>query len=149
VVKAAELSARPDALGREGQSAIERAFEVRAETEHLTVFARDRIIELAAAMARRIVGESVSTDPVLVDRVYEKALAEIGELVPVTIRVHPDDRAVSRVDELAAARGAEVVEDAAVGRAGCRVEAGGVVIDATVEAALAALRSEMTGTRRG
>lgn len=149
VIKADRLAVKPDVLGREGQAAVERALEVRAEAEDLIREARDRIVDLALAVARRIVGESVTADPALLDRIYERALAEIGELVPVTIRVHPDDRAVSRIDELAATRGVEVVADEAVGRAGCRVEAAGVAIAATLEAALAALRAEMTGERRG
>ena len=149
VIKADRLPVKPDVLGREGQAAIERVLQVRTATERLTTEARDRIVDLALTVARRIVGESVSVDPSLLGRIYERALAEIGELAEVTIRVHPDDRAASSIDELATTRGVALVEDETVGRAGCRVEAAGVVIDATVEAALTALRAEMTGERRG
>lgn len=149
VLKADQLSVRPDRLGRRGQAEVERVLETRAQAAGLTSVARDRIVDLALALAGRIVGEAVAADPELLDRIYARTLAEIGELVPVTIRVHPDDRSASRIDEVASRQGVSVTDDPSVGRAGCRVEAAGVTIDATLEAALAALRAELTGTRRG
>jgi len=149
VIKAHCLAARLDPLGRQGQGAIEHALETRARSAELTRAARERIIDLALTLAGRIVGEAVTVDPELLDRVYDRALAEIGELVPVTIRVHPGDRAASGIDEAASRQGISVTSDPAVGRAGCRVEAAGVTIDATIEAAREALRVAMTGRRRG
>jgi len=149
VVKADELRERPDPLGRAGQGAVERVLTAHAETAALTEAARERVVGLALAMTRRIVGDVVSVDPIALDRIYERSLSEVGELEPVAIRVHPDDRAASRIDELAGRRGVEVIDDPEVGRAGCRVEADGVVVDATLDAALAALRIELTGASRG
>lgn len=149
VIKADELSARPEVLGRRGRDEVALCLAVRSEVEELVRVARGRVVDLALAMARSIVGEAVSLDPALLDRIYERALAEIGELTPVLIRVHPDDRAASRIDELARRRGIEIVEDRAVGRAGCRVEACGVSIDATVEAAVDALARSLKGASRG
>lgn len=149
VIKAADLTSSPDPLGRAGQGAVAQALAVRAEAADLTRVARERIVELAIAMARRIVGEVVSVDPGLLDRMYERSLAEVGELVPVSIRLHPDDRAVSQIDELARGLGIEVKDDPAIGRAGCRVVAAGVVVDATLDAALAALRAELKGASSG
>jgi flagellar assembly protein FliH len=149
VIRAAELSSKPEPLGQEGRTAVARTMAARDEAAELERVARDRIVELALAIAGRIVGESVAADPGLLDRIYERALARIGELAPVSIRVHPDDRTRSAIDTLAATRGVDVVDDPSVGRAGCRVEACGVEVDATLEAALAVLRDEMTGRARG
>jgi flagellar assembly protein FliH len=146
VIKAGELSAGPEVLGRRGREEVARSLAVRTEVDELARVARGRIADLALSIARGIVGEAVTLDPGLLDRIYERSLAEIGELMPVLIRVHPDDRAASRIDDLARRRGVEVVDDPAVGRAGCRVEAGGVSIDATVEAAIAALSRSLGGS---
>lgn len=149
VIKAGELTTRPEVLGREGRDDVARVLDVRSEAEAIAGIARGRIVDLALSMARSIVGETVSLDSALLDRIYERSLDAIGELVPVQIHVHPDDRAASRIDDLARRRGVEVVDDLAVGRAGCRVEACGVSIHATVEAALAALERSLRGTSRG
>jgi flagellar assembly protein FliH len=148
VIKAGELTTGPEVLGRRGREEVARALEVRCEVEELARVARGRVVDLALSMARAIVGEAVALDPALLDRIYERSLAEIGELMPVLIRVHPDDRAASRIDDFARRRGVEVVDDPAVGRAGCRVEACGAAIDATVEAAVAALSRSLKGTSR-
>jgi flagellar biosynthesis/type III secretory pathway protein FliH len=149
VIKAGELRSRLDPVGRPGQRSIEALVAAHGEASELERVARERIVELAITMARRIVGEAVALDPALLDRLYERSLAEVGELAPVTIHVHPDDRAASKIDELARRRGVEVTDDPAVGRSGCRVEATGVVLDASLEAALGALRAELRGAIRG
>jgi flagellar biosynthesis/type III secretory pathway protein FliH len=147
VIKAAAMATRPEVLGREGERAIAQVLGARAAADEITGRARQQVIDLALSMADKIVGEAVTLDPTLLDRIYERALREIGPLLPVAIRVHPDDRGGSAIDRLARDHGLEVVDDPAVGRGGCRLEAQGVTVDATLEAALFALRAATGGAR--
>jgi flagellar biosynthesis/type III secretory pathway protein FliH len=114
-------------------------------------FARDkeRIAELAAHMAERIVGEALERRPELLDALFERALAEIGSLRPGRIRVHPGDRRRTDIDARAAARGIEVVEDPTVGPGGCVVEADGASSDHRLSVVVEALRAAVAGTSRG
>jgi flagellar biosynthesis/type III secretory pathway protein FliH len=148
VIKAAALATRPEALGREGERAVARVLEARAAADEIAGSARQQVIDLALSMAGKIVGELVELDPRLLDRIYERSLREAGPLLPVAIRVHPDDRERTGIDRVAGEQGVEVVDDPAVGRGGCRLEAQGVTVDATVEAALGALRAAI-GEARG
>jgi flagellar biosynthesis/type III secretory pathway protein FliH len=148
VIKAAALATRPEALGREGERAVARVLQARAAAEEITNSARQSVIDLALSMAGKIVGEVVELDPTALDRIYERALREAGPLPPVALRVHPDDRERSGIDRIASEQGFEVVDDPAVGRGGCRLEAQGVTVDASLEAALGALRAAI-GDARG
>jgi len=110
---------------------------------------RGRIAELALLMAERIVGESLARDPALLDRLFARALDEIGGLGPGRIRAHPEDVARTALAQAAAARGIAVVLDPAVGRFGCVVEAGGCAFDHRLDAVLGALRAALGGGDRG
>jgi len=135
---------RPSRLGeRAVQSAESALFEACAKER----LARDRehIAEIASFMAERIVGEAFERDKALLDALFDRAMRELGSLRPGLIRVHPDDRARSRIDECAAARGLEIAEDVSVGLGGCIVEAQGVASDHSLAAVLQALRSAAGG----
>jgi flagellar biosynthesis/type III secretory pathway protein FliH len=149
LIKAADLTVEPEVLGRRGERAVAVVLDARRQVEQVVVRGRRQVIDLALAIARRIVGEAVELDPELLDRIYRRALDEVGELGPVAIHVHPDDRSSSGIDELARGCGAVVRPDPTVGRAGCRVEADGVVVEATLEAALHALGTELAGSGHG
>lgn len=145
VIKAAAVTTRPEVLGRAGERDMARALASRAAADEIAGRGRQQVIDLALAMAGKIVGEAVELDPTALDRIYERALREAEPLPPLEIRVHPDDRERSSIDRLARARGLEVVDDPAVGRGGCRLEAQGVTVDGTVDAALRALRTATGG----
>ncbi len=149
VIKRAALAARPERLEERAVRGAAAALDEACARERL---ARDRhrVAEVAARMAERIVGEALERRPGLLDALFERAVDEIGSLRPGRIRVHPGDRARSGIDEIAAARGLEVVEDPAVGRGGCAVEAGGASSDHALPAVLEALRAAAAGGgRRG
>jgi flagellar assembly protein FliH len=146
VIKASERAARTRGKAR-GQSAVEELVAAQTAVAEIHRRAQNQVIDLALDVARRIVGKAIELDPGLLDALYEQALDAAKPLGAdqARIAVHPEDRKSSTVDQLAPARGFQVVSDPAVGRAGCRIRAGGAEIDATLEAALRAMSRAMGG----
>lgn len=95
-----------------------------------------QVVQLALALAKRIVRREVATDEELTMALARVALDRLGETGPATIRLHPDDFA------RAAARGADgwkaahisVLADPSVSRGGCLVESPFGFVDAGIDA---------------
>lgn len=95
-----------------------------------------QMVQIALAVARRILRREASMDQDLVVAIARVALDRLGDQVTATVRLHPDDCAA-----VAAKRGSEwagsritVVADPGVSRGGCRVESDLGFIDAGVDA---------------
>jgi flagellar biosynthesis/type III secretory pathway protein FliH len=144
VIKASELESPPSRLRERAVRDAEGALDEACAAQRLARD-RDRVADVAAFMAERIVGEALERRPELLAALFERAMREIGSLRPGRIRVHPDDRGRSGIDGRAAARGLDVVEDASVGRGGCAVEACGVSSDHSLAAVVDALRAAARG----
>lgn len=116
-----------EAAAQRGEAMLRRLTET---LEELTVLRAQMIrqterqmVQLALAVARRLIQREVSLDPDLLIAVARVALDRLGETMSVTVRLHPDDF------EATAAGRAElqgtnvmVLADPRVGRGGCRVE---------------------------
>lgn len=61
--------------------------------EELISSARSETIELALALARRVIGEVVRRGDVDVQPMIDEALQRLGDGLKVTVRVHPRQRA--------------------------------------------------------
>jgi flagellar assembly protein FliH len=95
-----------------------------------------QMVQIALAVARRILRREVSIDQDLVVALARVALDRLGDQVSATVRLNPDDYA-----GITARRGAEwagtrvsVVADPAVSRGGCRVESDLGFVDAGIDA---------------
>jgi flagellar assembly protein FliH len=106
-----------------------------------------QVVQLALALARRVVMRELTLDPDLVAAMAHVALERLGDGSPATIRLHPEDYAV-----VAAHRGEQwagshvsVVPDPALPRGGCLVESAFGVIDASVDAQLGELAAALLG----
>lgn len=95
-----------------------------------------QMVQIALAVARRILRREVSIDQDLVVALARVALDRLGDQASATIRLNPDDYA-----GITARRGAEwagtrvsVVPDPAVSRGGCRVESELGFVDAGIDA---------------
>jgi len=148
VIKRDALAAAPIRLRARDARRAAQAIDDAAAGERI---ARDRtlVVDLAVRMAERIVGDALERRPELLDALFERALAEIGALRPGRIRVHPEDRARTGIDAAARSRGIEIVDDPAVGRGGCVVEACGASSDHRIALLLEALRAAAGGPGRG
>ena len=104
----------------------------------------------AAALARQVLRNELTTRPECVTQVAEQALDTLLlSARHIVLRVHPDDHALIAAGsaEAMAARGARLVPDAQVARGGCRLESDIGLVDATIEErwrrAVASLGSEL------
>lgn len=95
-----------------------------------------QVVQLALAVARRILRREVEVDEELTVALARVALDRLGESGPATIRLHPDDfaRAASRGSEAWKSAHISVVADPSVTRGGCLVESPFGFVDAGIDA---------------
>jgi flagellar assembly protein FliH len=92
------------------------------------------VLALALELARQVVRQAVAVKPELVLTVVREALAQLPHH-HAAVFLHPEDASLVRMslgDQLTHA-GHRIFEDDSVSRGGCRVEAAGTQIDATLE----------------
>lgn len=123
---------RGEAMLRRLTETLEELTTLREQMIHQT---ERQMVQLALAIARRIVHREVSIDQDLLVAMARVALDRLGESAQVTVRLSPED-----FDATSAVRSAQwigthvtVVADARVGRGGCRVESEFGAMDAGVE----------------
>ena len=94
------------------------------------------LVQLAVAIARRILQREVSVDPELTAALAHIALERLGGATPATVRLHPDDYATVTSGHAAplGGRQVEILPDPSVARGGCVVESEFGSITASVDA---------------
>ena len=94
----------------------------------------DNLVSLAVEVAEQMVRQSLSIKPDLVLATVREALQQVFH-PQATVHLHPEDAALLRrfADEQPSHAGHRIFEDEAISRGGCRVEAEGSQIDATME----------------
>jgi flagellar assembly protein FliH len=110
-----------------------------------------QLVQLALALAKRIVRRELATDDELLAALARVALERLGEARPATIRLHPEDfgrTTAGRLDQWAAAH-VTVVADPNVNRGGCLVESPFGFVDASVDAQLQELAAALLETHPG
>lgn len=135
------------ALGTALEGAVRRLGELEAAWRD---GAAEAVVDLAVAVAERIVGEAAAR-PEVVRRAVRAALAALPAPEPAVVRLHPDCHAAFQAwrEELRATAGLEaipslrLVADAAVEPGGCVVETPGCLVDATVAGQLAEARRRL------
>ena len=135
---------RAESMLRRVAQTVEDLERLKAGLVHQT---ERQVVQLALALARRLVMREVTLDHDLVAAMAHVALERLGDGSPATIRLHPEDYAV-----VAAHRGEQwagthvsVVPDPALPRGGCLVESAFGVIDASVDAQLGELAAALLG----
>jgi len=108
-----------------------------ADLRRTMVRATERqMLQLALAIARRVVRREVAIDQDLTMALARVALDRLGDSTTVSIRLHPDDFQATigdRQQDLIG-RHVTVVADAGISRGGCRVESDFGYVDAGVDA---------------
>jgi flagellar biosynthesis/type III secretory pathway protein FliH len=92
------------------------------------------VVDLALAVAKRVIGQELSTHPDRVRALVREALDRVRRATHVRVRVHPEDAAELAVE------GIEVVADASIERGGCIVQSDLGDVDARLDVRLDALR---------
>jgi flagellar assembly protein FliH len=94
------------------------------------------MVQLALALARRVVVRELALDPSLVAAMAHVALDRLGESTPASIKLHPEDYATICAHRGDHWEGAQVtiLPDPAVARGGCLVESDFGTVNGSVDA---------------
>jgi flagellar assembly protein FliH len=140
-----------EAAGQRGEMMLHRLMQtleeltqVRAQMIHQT---ERQMVQLALAIARRIVHREVTLDPDLLVAMARVAMERLGETAQVKVRLHPDDYEVAgagRVSQLAGSN-VMILADTHLSRGGCRIESDMGILDAGVDAQLAEIARALLG----
>jgi type III secretion protein L len=149
--EAAEVRAEARGEGREAGLAEATATIAlgSAERDRLLAAAEGDVVELAFAVAARVVGAAAERGVVV--EVARRALESVRSRAHVTLRAHPDDLAALRAADaglaavLVCAPGIALRADSAVARGGVVVETEAGSVDATLSAQVEGLRRAVTG----
>ncbi len=110
-----------------------------AERSQMMLEARQSMLELAIAIAAKVVKRMPQVDPAVVTDQLAAAIDQMARPADASIHVHPEDRPLAEeaLAELAAQadtlQHVRWVEDATLARGGCRVTYGRACIDATLD----------------
>jgi flagellar biosynthesis/type III secretory pathway protein FliH len=130
------------------RAALVQALEQLARAqEELSRRLEDRLLELVATAASRLLRREVEQGEPLVLRAIQEASAVLPERVRLSVRVNPADAPAVReaLAEAVAGGRMEIVADAAVSRGGSLVECEAGRVDATIERAEQAIREALVG----
>ena len=140
-----------EAAGKRGEAMLRRLSETLAELTSLRASmirqTENQIVELALAVARRVVHREVSLDRNLMIAIVRVALDRLGESAHVTVRLHPEEFEATGAARVAEFAGSDItfVPDARVGRGGCRVESDMGMLDAGVDAQIQEIARALLG----
>ena len=108
-----------------------------------------QVVQLALAIAARILHREVAIDHELLVAMARVALDRLGDRSSATIRLNPQDFAAAGVDRLVSKASVQIVADASVNRGGCRVESDFGLIDVAMAAQLAEITTALLGDEAG
>jgi flagellar assembly protein FliH len=135
---------RGEAMLRRLAQTIDELGALRAELIHKS---ERQLVQLAIAIANRVIQREITLDSELLVAMARVALDRLGDTSSATIRLHPEDYAAAL-----AARGGElstesvkVVADPIVSRGGCLVESDFGLIDLTLGAQIAEITTGLLG----
>jgi flagellar assembly protein FliH len=135
----AETAAELDAIQQSWTAALE---SWDADRRDMLIEARQSLLELALAVARKIVQRLPSVEPAVVAEQVAKAIDYVMRPGDVTIRIHPEDRAAvaealpQMVARATKVEHATLVDDDQVSRGGCVLDYGHGQVDATLDGQL-------------
>src|SRR2546425_3871585 len=135
---------RGEAMLRRLTQTLEELTMLRSQMIHQT---ERQMVQLALAVARRIVRREVSLDQDLLIAMARVALDRLGESASVTVRLHPEEFEATAAARASPFTGTHVtvVADARGGRGGCRVESDFGVMEAGVDGQIQELARALLG----
>ena len=140
-----------EAAGKRGEVMLRRLTEtldeltsLRAQMIHQT---EHQMVQLALAVARRVVHREISLDRDLLVAMARVAMDRLGESAQVTVRLSPEDFEATSAARAALWTGTNVtvVADSRVSRGGCRIESDLGVMDAGADAQIQEIARALLG----
>ncbi len=141
-------SERTDAMLRRLTQTLDELMALRTQMIRQT---ERQMVQLAIAVARRIVHREVTLDQDLILAMARVALDRLDEAAHVTVRLHPEEfeaTATTRASKWTSSH-VTVVADPRVGRGGCRVESEFGTIEASVDAQIQEVARALLGDEEG
>lgn len=147
-----------EAAAARGEAVVRRLADTVEELRTLRVDflqkAEQQVVQLALAIARRIVHREITLDRELLAAMGRVALNRLSHSSAATIRLHPDDYAAvlggASPSEGAGAAGiTTIVPDPMVRRGGCLVQSDVGVIDVSVDAQINEIARTLFGDQDG
>ena len=138
---------RADAIVVRMAQALDELAAVRAQMIRQT---ERQMVELALAVARRIIHREVSLDRDLLIAMARVALDRLGESAQITVRLHPEDFEATNADRVSRVMGTcvTVLEDPRLERGACMVESDLGTLDVSVDAQIEEVARALLGARR-
>lgn len=138
---------RADAMMVRLAQALEELAAVRAQMIRQT---ERQMVELALAVARRIIHREVSLDRDLLIAMARVALDRLGESARITVRLHPEDFEATSADRISRVMGTcvTVLEDPRLERGACMLESDLGTLDISVDSQIEEVARALLGARR-
>ena len=110
-----------------------------------------QMVQLALAVARRVVHREVSIDPTALVTMMRVALERVSDSARVTVRLHPADHQsiAAALAEAGTSEQVTVTTDARLARGACRIESEYGDIDAGVDAQIQEIARALLGEGKG
>jgi flagellar assembly protein FliH len=150
---AAGQAAGIEAKELEVQQAVERFEALRQELTQARAkvlkAADETVVDVAVALAQKITGQQVVSDPKALVRIMRTALGQMAEESSLVLKVHPQDLGIARrfaahwVAKSSSDKVLKVQEADYVGRGGCMLEGGEENVDARLETQLEVLHEAL------
>jgi flagellar assembly protein FliH len=140
-----------DAAGQRGEAMLHRLTQTLEELTQvraqMILETERQMVQLAMAIARRVVQREVSIDADLLIAMARVALERLGETAHVKVRLHPDDYEAAGAARVAQLAGSNVMilADAHLSRGGCRIESDMGMMDVGVDAQLQEIARALLG----
>ncbi|MEZ5290643.1 MAG: FliH/SctL family protein [Vicinamibacterales bacterium] len=124
--------------------------ELRGLRKDLVRRTEREVVELALAIAKKILQRELALDGDLVWAMARVALDRLADVTTASIRLHPDDYAAAMAGRGAAmtSHGVQVVADPTVGRGGCIVQSDAGAVDVGLTAQIDELTEALLGDSR-
>ena len=148
--QAAAAAAQQDtaALAKKLAATLDDLMRVRNEMIRHT---EKQMVQLALAVARRVVHREVSIDPNVLVTMMRVALERVSDSARVTVRLHPADHqsVAAALAEAGTSDQVTVTADARLARGACRIESDYGDIEAGVDAQIQEIARALLGESKG
>ena len=138
-------ASRADAMLRRLAQTLDELQSLRATLIHRT---EREVVELSLAIARKVLHREVALDHELMLAMARVALDRLADVATASIRLHPDDFAVTvqaRGSAAVTSHGVQIVSDASVRRGGCVVQSEFGAVDVGISAQIDELTHALLG----
>lgn len=131
----------------EARNIVELAHE---ERKNILINSENEIVELAMAIARKIIGNEILSNPDFVVEVAKRAIQKAADREDITIRVSPEnlDSALGAKDNIFQSvngiRNLKIVSDPTIEPGGCVVDTPNGTVDARIERQLSEIEQSLT-----